>query len=294
MPKSTSKKSIKWYEYQKKEQTMKFYLCDACGENFSSASAISRHQHTVHTTQPCLNYNCWTCGLQFKRKDNYDRHNQTLKHQRSIEEYLLPSKEREEIMKNNYNPEKWYSNIDYIDNTTPAPTYREDTEKILRETPITIPLDALSELLDPRPQPANCYFTLNIQELDTMFPDFNKQLYPWDKTPLLSNNDDIRKPKRTETFMDLLMSDMPTEEILQYMDESDLNIPLSEWTKQTEAATTEVNSEVEETAAVKAFDDIITFSIYDMDTEETWITIDEVGNTTDETTLLPPRNFLDE
>ena len=42
---------------------------------------LSQHIHQKHPDKDCSTYNCWMCGIQFKREREMKRHMKTVKHQ---------------------------------------------------------------------------------------------------------------------------------------------------------------------------------------------------------------------
>ena len=128
--------------------------CPYVGDNQSTTSS---HIHTNHPGKDCTNHFCWTCGLMFRKENTLKRHNTTVKH-------LLEAKGIKKATENlqqtttlwsTTNPEvRYLSYIDHIDQEycAPQPTHRPTTTiQMLRQSPITIPLEKKGYTSDPRP-----------------------------------------------------------------------------------------------------------------------------------------------
>jgi hypothetical protein len=288
MPPAKRKRIISYHQYQNRVNTYTLKLCEQCGEVLTSKSAFSRHKLTVHhieDTERLLN--CWPCGMQFKRRDSYHRHEKSLQHHRKLEDYLIPATDAcQDPM---YIPEltsteNWYSQIAQIDDIPPTPQYNYD-EKQLLEAPIEIPLDTWLPQKDPRMNKANFKntvlstentTTINMDELLQMFPETptttNPSSWPWTNKSLLQL--DAEAEKTTESFLDYLNRELTLADIQAdvHAQDAPMITPLSSPNR-------------DETS------DFFDFSIMDLLTEDTWITIDAIGKHIDEHNFIPPTDF---
>jgi hypothetical protein len=177
--------------------------------------------------------------------------------------------------------ELWYSQIQEIDYIMPQPSYNYN-EKELMLLPIEIPLQTLTPNEDPRTKKRSfndtINFTINMQELLEMFPESNNQStttpseWPWTKQPLLQ--DDTQEDSFTESFLEYLNKELELTELQANANALD------------RAMLTPIPSP----PTVEMPEDF-TFSIMDMLTEDTWLTIDAIGKEIDENNFIPPTDF---
>ena len=74
--------AMKYKDY--KEKWARFYpiewsKCNICKEKHPNDEII-QHIHQKHPDKDCSTYNCWTCGIQFKKEREMKRHMKTVKH----------------------------------------------------------------------------------------------------------------------------------------------------------------------------------------------------------------------
>ena len=53
--------------------------CNLCKQKYPD-DEIVQHIHQKHPDRDCSTYNCWTCGIQFKKEREMKRHMNTVKH----------------------------------------------------------------------------------------------------------------------------------------------------------------------------------------------------------------------
>ena len=53
--------------------------CNLCKQKYPD-DEIVQHIHQKHPDKDCSTYNCWTCGIQFKKEREMKRHMNTVKH----------------------------------------------------------------------------------------------------------------------------------------------------------------------------------------------------------------------
>ena len=144
-------------DHHKNHLNMNLDPCRYCPYVGDDQSTTSSHIHTNHPGKDCTNHFCWTCGLMFRKEKTLKRHNTMVKH-------LLEAKRIKKATENlqqtttlwsTTNPEvRYLSYIDHIDQEycAPQPTYRSTTTiQMLRQSPITIPLEMKGDTSNPRP-----------------------------------------------------------------------------------------------------------------------------------------------
>jgi hypothetical protein len=199
------------------EVTINNILCDICGAQYTHREAFRRHRRTAHPVNDTLKpWNCWICEKQFKRKDLYNKHNSTLKHQIKLEQYLLPAEERERFM-----------NL-RVDEVPVEKTYKPTDINSLTTYTRPIPLERTTDKVkDPRKptasKPTKYKLKLKLNDIEsTSHTDYknDREGTPALRTePIiipLETNTNLVDPRK-KTFMELLMSDMSASDILQDM-----------------------------------------------------------------------------
>jgi hypothetical protein len=301
-------------EYQNNLVNKRTIICITCNQEFSSESALSRHKNTIHVTKHQNLSHCWICGISWRRLDNYHRHNQSIRHQQNLQKYLLPAEKTHQTeentqstsLTNGYTPQQtylpqlttdmeWYARIDSIENISESPRYAY-VEKAMRKTPVEIPLEMISKQLDPHIKDET--IKLDLSELVKLFPTEVDQP-PWLKKPFITK-EDSRAYRIQDSLMDLLLSDMSVDDIIKRLDNPPLledrtaqppaAIPTEHASPDSSIAMLNINTEEEEDWSIP---ENFNFSVEDMDTFSTWLTLDAVGQTISEHNLLPPMDFLD-
>jgi hypothetical protein len=209
--KDKTKKKVMHYENNAEK-----LLCHKCGKIYKHIEAFRRHFRTIHAADRTFkHWNCWVCDLQFQRKDNYNRHNETLKHQINLERYLLPAEERSHIM-----------NLK-VDNVK-VPEYKPTDVNLLTTYTRIIPLTSTTAVMDPRTPPGESYYSTYRNKLFTneitkgsftTYTNPREDVAELREQPVeipLETNDKIWDPRK-KTFMELLLSDMSATEILDEM-----------------------------------------------------------------------------
>jgi hypothetical protein len=234
-------------------------------------------------------HNCLPCGLQFRRADNFKRHEATLIHQQNIEKYLLPSTDpcqNADYMPQMSTEENWYTNITENEDVNIDSKYNYH-EKILVTTPEEIPLESEYDIEDPRvnSQQYRSIYTINtttmaeiglvldIKEMENMFhePQSKQSDWPWSKSPLLQIPETSHE-NTMDNFLDYLNKEITLAELMtdvNYQTEDLITPPQSPISMETDA------------------EDFI-LSLLDMDTSDTWLTIDSTGQCANAEDLIPP------
>jgi hypothetical protein len=240
MPSKPINKKFSLQEYKDMQEMKRSNQCKQCNQTFASRHGLNRHEHKKHQDKPCTYFNCWSCGIQFNRKDNYSRHNKTLRHQRKIEEYLLPKETtaENENLQVMTTTDAWYSQIQEIEDVPEAKSYSYH-QKELNSVPTEIPLYSHinANLADPRNLQDkflesigmdNINFSSTIQlhkeegiglvisaeEIDCMFADIKTKPcdWPWTHTTFIEQEKEVDEIQ--ESFMEFLGKEQTTEEIL--------------------------------------------------------------------------------
>ena len=82
---------MKLKEYKEKRakyDPIDWSKCNICKMKFPNDEIVA-HIHTKHPERDCTTYNCWTCGIQFKRERAMKRHMQTVRHKLEAKKYMI-------------------------------------------------------------------------------------------------------------------------------------------------------------------------------------------------------------
>ena len=82
---------MKLKEYKEKRANydpIDWSKCNICKKKFPNDEIIA-HIHTKHPERDCTTYNCWTCGIQFRKERAMKRHMQTVRHKLEAKKYTI-------------------------------------------------------------------------------------------------------------------------------------------------------------------------------------------------------------